>query len=126
MSPIFKSIKSSNSEHNFIQSLLCPFTFLEQLSCQLSSLNIAYLNTGFNSFPLTSLVIIYDSCRSPLHHIVLYKLHSSPFPTKCILLGMCMVCLVSLPFLDMHISYFISNIKIGACSKTTSRSLFNN
>ena len=32
---------------------------------------------------------------------------------------MCLVCLVSLPFLYIHISDFLSNIKRGACYGTT-------
>ena len=39
---------------------------------------------------------------------------------------MCLVCLFSLPFLDMQIDGFLSNIIRGACYVTTSGLLFNN
>ena len=103
-----------------------PVTTLWQVFCKLSNLNIEYLNLEFNSYSLTLLVTMSTSYRPPLYHIFLCKLHSSQFLAKCILLEICLVCLVYLPFLAMQIADFLSNIMGGACSGTTYGFLFNN
>ena len=66
------------------------------------------------------------SFRPPSHHTVLWKLHYSPFLTKCIILEMCLVCLMYLPFFTTNIPGLTSNIIRGACYETTPGSLFNN
>ena len=67
---------------------------------------------------------MYSNFRHPSHHTFLCRLHSSPFITKWILLEMCLVCLVYLPFLDIHTSYLISNIMRGTYYGTTYEYLF--
>ena len=124
LSLVINSIQSSHSEHIFIQTLLYPITHIWQVFCQLSSLTIACPNLGFNSYSLTSLVPIYDSWRPPSQHTVLCRLYYSPFITRWIFMSVCLVCLISLPFLDIHTSELISNITRGAFSGTTYVFLF--
>ena len=69
---------------------------------------------------------MFGSFRPPSHYTVLYKLHSSLFLTKLILLEKCLVCLVSLPLLDIQIADFLSNLMRGDCYGTTYESFFNN
>ena len=126
LSLFLKSIQSSHSEHIVLQTLMYPVTPLWQVFCKLSSIAIGYPSIGFTASSLTFLVIISSSCRPPSHHTALWKFHYSPFLAKCILLEMCLVCLVYLTFLAMQIANFLSNIIRGACSGTTSVSIFNN
>ena len=81
---------------------------------------------GVRSGSLTFLVPMSSNCRPPSHQSIFCILHFSPFLTKCILLAMCLVCLVSLPILAMHISYLLSNIIKGASSGTMSGYFFLN
>ena len=117
-------IQLSHTEQMFLQTLLYPVTSLWQVFCQLSSLTIAYPNLGSNSSSLTFLVPMFSSCRTNSYHTTLCRFHSSSFPTKCILLEMCLVCLVYLPFLSIHIADLLFNIMRGACYETTYVSLF--
>ena len=90
---------------------------------RLSSLTIVYSNLVFNSSSITFFSPISDDFRPPSYHNFLYKLNALQFLTKCILLQMCLICLVSLPFLFIH-TKFISNMIRGAYSGTTSGYLF--
>ena len=45
---------------------------------------------------------------------------------KLVLMEMCLVCLMSLPFLNTQIADLLSNITTGACYGITAISLFNN
>ena len=121
---ILNSIQSSHSEHIFLQNLLYHITPLVQVFCQFSMLSIEYPNLGFNSYSLTFFVPMYTSCRTPLHHTTMWKFHSSPYITKCILLEMCLVCLVLSTFVAIHSAGCISNIMRGAFSGTIFGSLF--
>ena len=67
-----------------------------------------------------------DSWRPPSDHTVLCKLHFSQFLTKWILLEICLLCLMYLPFLATQIDYLSSNIMRGACYGTIYRPLFHN
>ena len=75
---------------------------------QFSSLTIIYLIFGFRSGSLTFLVQITSNCRPPSHQSILCILHFSPFLTNYIILSMFLVCLVSLPFLAIHIADLLS------------------
>ena len=95
-----------------------------QVFCQLSILTIVYSNRGFKLSPLILLVPMSDNLRSPSHHTILCRFHSSPFLTKFILLEMCLLCLLYLPLLDIHKSDLLSNIMRDDYYGTTSGSLF--
>ena len=122
----------STQSGQFIHNTLLSWIFfilsppLVQVLCQLSNITIAYHNLGFNSSSLEFLVPMSDNSRPPLRHTVLWKFHPLPFLTNLILLEMCLVCLVSLSFLDIHTAGFISNIMGGACSVTKYGSLIFN
>ena len=120
------SIQWSYSEHIILHTLLYPVTLILKVFCQVSRLTIEYPNPGFNSSSLTFLVPIYASYRHTSYHTVLYIFQSSTFLTKCILLEICIVCLVSLPLLAVHIADFIFNIMIDDYSGTKSGSVLNN
>ena len=104
-------------------TILYYITPLVQVLClQLSSLTIIYFILGVRSGSLTILVPMSTNCRPPLHQSILCILHFSPFLTKCILLAICMVCFVSLPFLAMHIADLLSKTIKGASFGTMSGS----
>ena len=126
LSLILNSVQFSHSEHIVLQNLPYPITPLLQVFCQSSSIIVAYPNVGFNLCSLEFSVPIYANCRPPSHHTVLCMFHFLQSPTKLILLEMCLVCLVSLLFLTIHTSDFISNIMRGYCSRTTYLYLLNN
>ena len=126
LSWFLNSIQYSHSEHIVFHTLMYPVASIWQVLCQFSSLTISYYNLWFNSYSLTFLVPMSDSCRTPSHHTVLWKFHYSPFLTKFVILEIYLVYLVSLKFLSIHISYFIYNIMKGACYGTTYVSLFKN
>ena len=126
LSRVSNSIQSIHSEHIVIQTLLYPVTPLWQLLCQFSSLTIAYPNIVLNSSSLALLVQMYASFRTPSHHTVLWKLHSSPFLTKWILLEICLVFLVYLQLFSIQIDDLLSIIMSVSCSGTTHESLFKN
>ena len=126
LSWVLNSIQSSHSEHIVLHNILYPVTPIWQVFLQLSIINIEYHNLRFNSSYLTFLVLMSAICIPPSYHTVLCKLYSLPFITKYICLEMCLVYLVSLPFLAMHIADFLSNIIRGACYRTIYGSLFNN
>ena len=88
------------------------------------SLNMIYFILLFKSFYPTLLVAMSDIWRNPLHHSIWCIFHFSPFLKKCTLLEMCLVCLVSLPFLAIHTEELLSNIIRGDASGTLSGSLF--
>ena len=121
---ILNSIQSSHPKHIGLWTLLYSITLLVQFLCQFSSLTVSYPNPGFNLSYLKCLVPVSDSFKPPSHHTVLCKLNFLPFLKDFIPMGMCMVCLVSLPFLTIHTSYFLSNIMRGDCYETTYGSLF--
>ena len=83
------------------------------------SLIIIYFIVGVKSWSPTLLVAISVNCRLPSYQSILCVLHFSPFLTKCIILAMCLMCLVSLPFLAINRADLLSNIIRGAssCSK---------
>ena len=85
-----------------------------------------YFILGVISGSLTFLLPISANCRPPPHQSILCIFHFSLFLTKCIILEMCLVFLVSLPFLAMHIADLLSKTIKGAYSVTMSGSLFNN
>ena len=121
------SIYSIHSEIFFFITILNYITPLVQVFClQFSSLTIIYFILGVRSGSLTFLVPMSANCRPTSHHYILCILHFSPFLTKFILLAMCLVCLVSLPFLEMHMEYFLSNTIKGASFGTMSGSSLNN
>ena len=112
----FKLIELSpklNLVYSFIifvpQTILYSITPLVQVFClRLSILTIIYLIIGVRSGSLKFLVPMSANCRPPSHQSILCILHFSPFLTKFILLEMCMVCLVYLPFLAIHIADILS------------------
>ena len=115
------SIYSSHSELLFSITILYSITPLVQVFClQFSSLTIIYFILGVRSGSLTFLVPMSANCRPPSHKSILCIFHFSPFLTKCILLAMCLVCLVSLPFLAMHMADFLSKTIKGASFGTMS------
>ena len=63
-----------------------------------SILTMIYFVLGFKSFSPKFLLAMSANCRPLSHHSILCIFHFSPFLTKCTLLEMCLVCLVSLPF----------------------------
>ena len=98
------------SELLFFITILYSITPLVQVFClQLWSLIIIYFILGVRSGSLTFLVPMSVNCRPPSHHSILCIFHFSQFLTKCILLAMCLVCLVSLTFLSMHMADLLSN-----------------
>ena len=105
--------------------VFCRPYFTSVLS-QLSSHIIIYFILGVKSCSPTLLVVTYTYCRPPSHQLICYILKLSPFLTKCVILEMCLLCLVSLPFLAIHTSYLPSNIIRGSSSGTISGSFFNN
>ena len=64
----------------------------------------------FKPFSPTFLVVMYANFRPPSHQSILCIFHLLPFLTKCILLEIYPVCLLSLPFLSIHTAYLISSI----------------
>ena len=92
---------------------------------QVSSLTMRYFILGVRSGSLTLSVPISANYRPPSHQSILCILYFSPFVKKCILLEMCLVCLVSLPFLAMHIEDLVSKAIKGDYSGTMSGSLFS-
>ena len=63
---------------------------------------------------------------STSHQSILCILHFSPLLTKCILLEIFLVCLVSLPCLAIHTAELLSDIFSGASSNNITVSLLNN
>ena len=72
------------------------------------------------------LVSMSANCRPPSHQSILWIFQFYPFLTKCTLLAICLVCLVSLPFLSIQTADLLSNIVRGASYGTTYESLFKN
>ena len=126
LSLVLNSIYSSHTELLFhrLSCILSPLLY----KCPVSvfSITIIYFILGVRSGSLTFLVPMSANCRPPSHQSILLILHFYPFLTKCILLEMCLVCLVSLPFLAMHIADLLSKTIKGNSSGTMSGSLFNN
>ena len=100
--------------------------FLPSFLYQLSILTIIYLILGVKSGSPTFLVAMSDNHRPPSLQSILCILHFSPLITKCNLLAMCLVCLVSLPYLVIHTSDLISKTIRASSSGTIYGSLFNN
>ena len=108
-------------------TILYYITPLVQVFClQFSSLTIIYFILGVRSGSLTLLVPMSANCRPPSHQSILRILHFSPLLTKCILLEMCLECLVSLPFLAMHMADLLSKTIKGVYFGTMYGSSFNN
>ena len=84
-----------------------------------------YFILGFKWFFPTFLVAISDNLRPLTHQSILCILHFSPFLTKFTLLSICLIFLVSLPFLAIHISDLLSNIIREPSSGNIHGSLFN-
>ena len=93
---------------------------------QLSSLTIIYFILGVKSCSPTLLVAMYDNFIPPSHHSILCILHFSPFLAKLVILEICLVCLVSLPFLSIHTADLPSNLTRGASSANIYGFLFKN
>ena len=121
----FKLIESNPNSCFLDQSVLYHPFFTSVLS-QFSSLTIIHFILGVRSGSLTFLLPMYVNCRPPSHHSILCIFHFSQFLTKCILLAMCLVCLVSLPFLAMNIEDLLSKTIKGAYFVTMSGSSFIN
>ena len=126
LSQILNSIQLSRSEHTFLQTLLHPITPTVKVFCLLSSITIEYPNIWYNSYSLTFLVPMSVSCKPTSHHTFFWKLHSSPFITKLIILEIFPVCLMSLPLLAIQVADLPSNIIRDACYGTISVSFFRN
>ena len=121
------SIYSSHSEIFFLMTILYYINPLVQFFCiQFSSITIIYFIIGVGSGSLTFLLPMSANCRPTSNQSILCILNFSPFLTKCILLAMCLVCLVSLPFLAMHIADLLSKTIKGYYFGTMSGSSFNN
>ena len=80
-----------------------------------------YLEICSKYYELTSWNVINSFLQCMLH----CPRFLLTIPLKCTLLEMCLVCLVSLPLLDIQIADWLSNIIWGASSGTISESLFN-
>ena len=107
-----------SSEHLVLQTLLYSVYLFVQLLSQLSSLTIVYSKLVFNASSITLFFPIPEIFRTPSHHTVLWRLHSSPFPMKYIFLQKWLVWLVSLTFLYIHTAYLLSNMIRVSCSGT--------
>ena len=109
------SSDSSVSFHLYLTSVLSmvksynsiPYSMIQFLFPNILGYNVCKLQTSLTPHRLVQISLLTISC-------------------KLILLEMCLVCLVSLPFLSMQISHLLYNIVRCACSGTTSGSLFNN
>ena len=125
-------VEASTQSSLFIQnSCSIDYTVSCNHSCtivmpQLSSLTMIYFILGFKSLSLTFLVTMYFNCRLPSHQSISCILQFSIFLTKCILLVMCLVWLVSLPLLAIQTADLLSNIIRGDSSGTISVYLFYN
>ena len=91
----------------------------------LSSLTIIYFILLVHLVSPTFLVEMSDNCRPPSHQPILFVLYFYPFLTKYILLAMRLVCLISLPFLAIHIAYLLSKTISGSYPGIMSGSLLN-
>ena len=125
-------VDSSTKYSLFIQNscsidypVLCHPSCTSVLS-QLSSLTIIHFILEVKSCSPTLLVEMYANFRPPSHQSILCILHFYPFLKKYILLAMCLVCLLSLPLLEIHIVDLLSNTIRGGYSGTISGSLLNN
>ena len=87
--------------------VLCHPSCTRVLS-QLSSLTIIYFILSVKLGSPTFLIAVYANCGTLSHQSLFCILHFYPFLNKCILLAMCIVCLLSLPFLAIHISELLS------------------
>ena len=91
---------------------------------QFSIITIIYFIIDVKWCSPNILVEMSTNCRTPSHQSILCIFHFSQFLTKCILLAMCLVCLVSLPFLSIHIKDLLYNTIKRSSSGTMYRSLF--
>ena len=114
------SIIIQNSSSIDYYALCHPIVQVFCLICQVS------LILGIKSCSPKFLIKISSNCRPPSHQSILCIVHFYPFLTKYILFEICRVCLVSLPFLAVHIADLLSNTITGASYGTISGSLFNN
>ena len=130
----FKLIESS-PELNLVQSYrtIVPQNILvfyhpscASIMSQLLSLTIIYFILGVRSGSITLLVPMSSNFRPPSHQSILCLFHFYPFLTKCIILEICLVCLISLPFLAMHIADVLFKTIKGYFSGNMAGSLFNN
>ena len=102
-----------------------PQTILSVLY-QLSSLTIIYYILGVKSVSPKFLASMSANCRPHSHQSILCILHVSPLLTKCIIVVMWLIFLVSLPFIAIHITHLLYKTIRGASYGTISGSLFNN
>ena len=122
------STKSSLAMQNYC-SIDYPVFYhpsYESVLSQLSTLTIIYFILGVKSCSPIFLVEMSANYRPPSHQSILCIFHFYPFLTKCILLAMCLVSLVSLPLLTIHISDLLSNTIREDSSGTMPGSLFKN
>ena len=75
---------------------------------------------GLNNLSIETAVSA--NCRPPSYQSILCILDFFTFLTKSIILAICLVCLVSLPFLAMHRADLLSKTIKGASSGTMSGS----
>ena len=93
---------------------------------QFSIITMIYFIQVFKSFSSTFLVAMSNKFIPPSHQSILCIFHFSPFITKCTIISMCLVCLLSLPILAIHTADFLSNIVRVDYSVTIYVSLFKN
>ena len=105
--------------------LFCHTSCTSVLS-RLWRLTITYFILEVKSGSPTFSVTMSANCRPPLHKSILWIFHFSPFLTKCIILAICLMSLVSLPILAIHTAEFLTNIIRGASSGNLSGLLFRN
>ena len=114
--------------HNFcyIDYPVSCHHYCKSVLSQLSSLIMTYFILGFKSFSSTFLVAMSANCRPPSHQLIFFILHFSPFITKCTLIAICLVWLLSLPLLSIQSVDLLSNISRVYYSGTIYGYLFNN
>ena len=101
-------VESSTQSSPVIQnSCSIDYPVLCHRSCtsvisELSSLTIIYFILGIKSSSPTFLEAMSAKCRPLSDKSILWILHFYPFLSKCILLAMCLLCLVSFPLLSIH------------------------
>ena len=125
-------VESSNQYSTVIEkSFSTDYPVSFHLCCtsvlyQLSILTMIYIILGFELLSPIFLVAISTNCRPASHQSILCILDFSPFLTKCTVLEMCIICLVSLSLLAIHIADLISNIIRCASSISIYGSFFYN
>ena len=116
---LIESITQLNLVYPYRTLVLHDYLVLYHPSCtsfmsQFSSITIIYLILGVRSDSFTFLVPMSANCRPPSHQSIFCILHFYSFLTEFILLAMCMVCLVSLPFLAIQVADLLYKTIKGA------------